>query len=82
MIEDCILYLKLDDNGSITGVSPTPFPNEPDHLIHVKSTAHLKDIFSLDLVDQNGICNYKFVDGTAIPRTDREKTIEVIIAQK
>lgn len=77
------VYAKIDDNGIITAINSSAFLTDTTNWTEIDEGEGDKyhhaqgNYLSVGLTDENGIFNYKLVDGKLMLRTAEEKTPEL-----
>lgn len=83
-MDTCKVYVKTNKKNVITRVESSEFLRDTTGWTEIdegkgdKYRLAQNNYFSDAIVDENGIYNYKLVDGKPIPRTDEEKEPEVL----
>lgn len=84
------VFIKINANKEITAVNSSEFLSDTEGWIEIDSGIGDKyhhaqnNYFNNPLTDENGLYNYKFVDGAVIERTNEDKASDLtrIEAQK
>lgn len=77
------VYIKTDENGNVVAVNSSAFLTNTEGWTEIDSGTGDKyhhaqnNYFDKPLIDGNGLCNYKFVDGTVAERTSEDKAPEL-----
>lgn len=77
------VYIKINANEEITAVNSSEFLPDTEGWIEIDSGIGDKyhhaqnNYFNKPLSDENGLYNYKFVDGAVIERTNEDKASEL-----
>lgn len=77
------VYIKINANEEITAVNSSEFLSDTEGWIEIDSGIGDKyhhaqnNYFNNPLTDENGLYNYKFVDGAVIERTNEDKASEL-----
>ena len=77
------VYVKFDNNGIITAINSSAFLSDTTNWTEIdegdgdKYHHAQNNYLTAGLVDENGIYNYKLVDGTLVLRTEEDKAPEV-----
>lgn len=87
---DYKVFIKTNTDNEITAVNSSAFLTNTEGWTEIDSGVGDKyhhaqnNYFDKPLTDENGLCNYKFVDGAVIERTSEDKAPELsrIDAQK
>ena len=77
------VYVKTAENGVITAINSSAFLSDTTNWIEIDEGDgdrfhHAQNHYlPVGLIDENGIYNYKLVDGTPVLRTEEDKAPEV-----
>lgn len=77
------VFIKLNSDNEITAVNSSAFLMDTEGWIEIDSGIGDKyhhaqnNYFNNPLTDENGLYNYKFVDGAVIERTNEDKASEL-----
>lgn len=77
------IYIKINANNEILAVNSSAFLTNTEGWIEIDSGTGDKyhhaqnNYFDKPLTDENGLCNYKFVDGIVVERTNEDKAPEL-----
>lgn len=80
---DYKVFIKTNPNNEITAVNSSAFLTNTEGWIEIDSGTGDKcrhaqnNYFDKPLTDENGLYNYKFVDGAVIERTSEDKEPEL-----
>ena len=84
MEEDLIkVYLKTDDNNNIIDINSSVFLTDLTDWIEINEGtgdkyAHAQGhYFNKPLINENGVYNYKYIDGVIIEKTPEEIAAEI-----
>lgn len=78
-----MVYVKTDENGIITAINSSAFLSDTTNWAEIDEGDgdrfhHAQNHYlPVGLTDENGIYNYKLVDGTPVLRTEEDKAPEV-----
>lgn len=77
------VYVKPDENGIITAINSSAFLSDTTNWTEIDEGDgdrfhHAQNNYlPVGLIDENGIYNYKLIDGTPVLRTEEDKAPEV-----
>ncbi len=77
------VYIKIDERNRIIGINSSAFLRDTEGWIEVDSGSgdkyhHAQNNYLPDpLVDENGLYNYRYIDGQAVRRSAEEKEPEI-----
>ena len=82
--QDYLVFIKHNGDNMVTAVNSSAFIDDTEGWIEIDSGYGDKyhhaqgNYFDKPLIDENGLYNYKFVDGKPVERTDEEKEPELV----
>ena len=77
------VYIKINSDDCITEINSSAFISNPEDYIEIDEGSGTKyhhaqnNYFDKPIIDENGIYNYKLVDGKSALRTDEDKAEEI-----